>query len=201
MDIKNTQVYGLPEGLLRSGYPMLSTVPGCEKFNEIIAQINFDIMNKNYDNQHIKRGIGLSRAGAGHNNWLKSVVVQMDVEAPQYVWMQIERYQFFTIISSQSKMHRLTKMDLGKIPLVGFDVIELVKDNITDYENHIIDIDDLMAEVPMGLELTAGISTNYMCLKNMYNQRKNHRLKFWTDVFCPWVESLPMAKELICGNA
>lgn len=204
MDIKNTQVYGLPEGLLRSGYPMLSTVPGCEKFNEIIAQINFDIMNKNYDNQHIKRGIGLSRAGAGHNNWLKSVIVQMDVEAPQYVWMQIERYQFFTIISSQSKMHRLTRMNLGYGFLDGC-YSSGAKENaelfISLYKKGNCDIEDMLNNVPMGLELTAGISTNYMCLRNMYHQRKNHRLKFWTEVFCPWVESLPMAKELICGNA
>ena len=166
MDIKNTQVYGLPEGLLRSGYPMLSTVPGCEKFNEIIAQINFEIMNKNYDNQHIKRGIGLSRAGAGHNSWLKSVVVQMDVEAPQYIWMQIERYQFFTIISSQSKMHRLRQ--IVETSCVG-SIYDGVKEMLTDQS--LYDLDSIMTEVPMGLELTAGISTNYMCLKNMYHQR------------------------------
>ena len=68
-------------------------------------------------------------------------------------------------------------------------------------DSEMYDIDSIMMSVPMGLELTAGISTNYMCLRNMYHQRKNHRLAFWREVFCPWVESLPMAKELICGNA
>ena len=126
---------------------------------------------------HVKRAIKLASApiGSGHDNFLKGIIVQMDVEAPQYVWMQIERYQFFTIISSQSKMHTF-KIPKGKT-----------------YEN-------VLDETPMGFELTAGISTNYLCLKNMYHQRKNHRLKFWTEVFCPWVESLPFAKELIIGN-
>lgn len=126
---------------------------------------------------HMKRAFKLASSpiGGGHDNYLKGCIVQMDVEAPQYVWMQIERYQFFTIISSQSKMHSF------KIP------------EDKTYE-------DVLDETPMGFELTAGISTNYMCLKNMYHQRKNHRLKFWREIFCPWVESLPFAKELIIGN-
>ena len=62
-------------------------------------------------------------------------------------------------------------------------------------------LDELLANVPMGLELTAGISTNYLCLKNMFHQRKNHKLKFWTETFVPWVKSLPMAKELITGES
>jgi len=138
-----------------------------------------------------------SPIGSGHSNWLKGVVVQMDVEAPQYVWMQIERYQFFTIISSQSKMHKLMQMDTSNIPTVGSMALDNLGFAKSFYEQGQIPIDELMANVPMGLELTAGITTNYMCLKNMYHQRKNHRLKFWTEVFCPWVESLPMAKELI----
>ncbi len=40
--------------------------------------------------------------------------------------------------------------------------------------------------------------TNYAELRNMYFQRKNHRLKEeWIDTFCKWVESLPYAEEFI----
>lgn len=40
--------------------------------------------------------------------------------------------------------------------------------------------------------------TNYAELRNIYFQRRHHRLhEEWVDVFCKWVESLPYAKELI----
>ena len=44
-------------------------------------------------------------------------------------------------------------------------------------------------------------NTNYAELRNIYHQRKNHRLKEeWRDIFCKWVETLPYAKELIIGD-
>ena len=49
---------------------------------------------------------------------------------------------------------------------------------------------------PAGFELTARLTTNYRCLKNIYMQRKNHRLPEWRE-FCSWIGSLPYAKELI----
>lgn len=40
--------------------------------------------------------------------------------------------------------------------------------------------------------------TNYAELRNMYFQRRSHRLKEeWIDTFCKWIESLPYAEELI----
>lgn len=193
MKIFNTAVYGLEESIIRSGYPMLTEID-----EDLDSQCDC------VGNNHIKRAIKLANAWAGHSNFLKGIIVQMDVEAPQYVWMQIERYQFFTIISSQSKMHRLTRMNLGGGFLDGC-YSSGAKENaelfISLYKKGNCDMEDMLDNVPMGLELTAGISTSYMCLKNMYHQRKQHRLKFWTEIFCPWVESLPMAKELICGNA
>jgi hypothetical protein len=166
MKIFNTQVYGLFESIIRSGYPFKNKVEEFDWFDEFRC-----LMARENDVDRAKR-LANSPIGSGHSNFLKGIIVQMDVEASQYVWMQIERYKFFEIISSQSKMHTF-KIPEGK-------TYEEVLDN-----------------TPMGLELTAGISTNYMCLKNMYHQRKNHRLKFWTEIFCPWVEELPMAKELI----
>ena len=52
---------------------------------------------------------------------------------------------------------------------------------------------------PAGFELTARLTTNYRCLKNIYMQRKNHRLPEWRE-FCSWIESLPYAKELILSR-
>jgi len=39
------------------------------------------------------------------------------------------------------------------------------------------------------------ITTNYLQLKTIYRQRKNHKLPEWR-IFCDWILSLPEFKEL-----
>ena len=52
--------------------------------------------------------------------------------------------------------------------------------------------------LPEGFEQMRTWDTNYAELRNMYFQRRHHRLKEeWVDTFCKWVETLPYAKELI----
>ena len=58
---------------------------------------------------------------------------------------------------------------------------------------------EILYSNPAGFELTARMTTNYRCLKNIYKQRKNHRLPEWRE-FCEWIETLPYAKELIIGE-
>ena len=41
------------------------------------------------------------------------------------------------------------------------------------------------------------ITMNYENVRNMYFQRRNHKLTEWSDSFIKWVESLPYAEELI----
>ena len=53
--------------------------------------------------------------------------------------------------------------------------------------------------LPEGMLQLRTVDTNYAELRNMYFQRRNHRLKEeWIDTFCKWVENLPYADELIC---
>lgn len=54
---------------------------------------------------------------------------------------------------------------------------------------------DVLYNIPSGFRLTARMTTNYRCLKNIYRQRKTHRLPEWR-MFCAWIETLPYAKEL-----
>ena len=142
------------------------------------THVNIDMYDDERMEKHIKRAVKLANAtiGSGHSNFLKGIVVQCDVEAASYVWPQIQRYRFFEIVSSTSKMHTI-KLEDGET------------------------WEDRLGSMIMDYELTAGISTNYMAIKNMYHQRKNHRLKFWNTIFVDWVKSLPMAKELITGES
>ena len=58
---------------------------------------------------------------------------------------------------------------------------------------------EILYSNPAGFQLTARITTNYRCLKNIWRQRKDHRLPEWRE-FCKWIETLPYAEELICYN-
>jgi hypothetical protein len=40
------------------------------------------------------------------------------------------------------------------------------------------------------------ITLNYENLRNIYHQRKNHKLTEWHTI-CKWIETLPYAQELI----
>jgi len=111
-------------------------------------------------------------------------------------------------------MHRISKFKLNSDSFSEYTDIEIklrLKKLIDDYnkdfpDNIIVDkVEEnykkerylnLLYSVPVGLKLTAGMTTNYQQLKTIYFQRKNHRLPKWR-MFCKQLEELPYFKELI----
>lgn len=184
MKIDNVKVYDLWQSIVASGLPMLPEYSETA-FDAGVATLRteYAIAEKTFrTNSHVLRAIKLANtpAGTGHDNFLCGITVSCNVTATQTWWMQFQRYHFAEIVSSQSKMHCLRKM-LGKEKTEGK----------TD--------DELFAECPMGFELTARVITNYRQLKTIYEQRKNHKLAEW-GTFCHYIETLPLAAELITGN-
>ena len=199
LKIFNVRTYGIEESIVASGYPMLAEVPNLdtlERYDYLTGERWFAEQTLE---PHFKRAVSLGNApaGSGHDGFLKGIIVQGDFQMPSYWWPQAQRYHWFDIVSSQSKMHRILQMDLEECCCGTVDeVIVESMQIITDHKDGIGDLEKVLANIPMGLELTARVSTNYLQLKTMYSQRKNHRLKCWTEVFCPFVEELPYAKEL-----
>ena len=58
---------------------------------------------------------------------------------------------------------------------------------------------ELIRLLPEGWLQTRTVTMNYEVLRNIYSQRRNHRLTEWHQ-FCNWVKELPYAKELIIYN-
>lgn len=210
LNITNTRVYGLEESVYASRYPMTAKAPTEEQFKQDIIDI-FTLQGEcRYEgtdifelSPHFKRAKKLARAksGSGHDCFLKGIIVQCDIHAPQYFWQQWQRYHFADIISSQSKMHCITKMDIEQCVMnpVMYMSRECAKDAISLYKAEEFDIDECLANIPLGLEYTARVTMNYLQLKSMYKQRKTHRSKQWKE-YCTWIESLPYAKEFIIGD-
>lgn len=154
------------------------------------------------DSPHFKRAVKLGNtpAGSGHDQFLVGINVQFDLEAPSYLWPEIQRYKFIDFISSMSKMHKLTKFNLGDQCIEGTDqrILAVTQEYIDRYNDNPSNesYENILKNTPMGLQLIAGMSTNYRALKTAYYQRENHRLTGWREVICPWIKSLPYFKEL-----
>lgn len=135
-----------------------------------------------------------------HSHFRVGVVVSFDIVYPQYWSMEFQRYHFAEIVSSTSKMHMLTKMDLESCcneyvsPLIKTHLRTLIdRYNAEPTKENFMKV---ISNVPMGLELGMQVVTNYEQLATIYKQRRHHRLEDW-QVFCDWIETLPMFDELI----
>lgn len=197
--IENTQVYGLSKSIIASG-------------NAMRTEMDDNTLDVQEGDKHFKRAcnLGTTKSGEGHDNFLTGIIVQFDLYAPLYMWKQLQRYHFLDFISSQSTMHRLTKFNVAECCVGDTDEVILERyqqlfNSYYYYEEHNQKEESkqlwrtLVASLPCGFVLGATMTTNYRQLKNIYHQRKNHRLSEWHE-FCSWCESLPYFKELCLGG-
>lgn len=135
--------------------------------------------------KHFKRAkiLASTGAGEGHNCYSKGITIQLDLTADHIFLLQFFRYHFQDTISSMSKMHKLLKMDLEESfdSRVRPETITLLKEMIKEYEESPSPefFEEIVLNVPLGLELTSRITLNYLQLISMYKQRKNHKMKSW----------------------
>lgn len=187
MRISNTNVYGLSSSVARSVYPM-----------SIAREITIADIQNSYSRLPTVGKLGAAPSGSGHDCFLKGIIVQADFYMPQYWWQQAKRYGWFDIISSQSTMHRIGQLKIAEQCTQWTDprAIKICQEYVDKYNHGDCCIDEVLSNVPQGLCLVVGITTNYLQLKTMYKQRKTHRLQGWNKVFKEWVEDLPYIEEL-----
>jgi len=199
-EISGTKVYGLAESLVAAGLPKDTGIieDFFKKQDDIYHDYNCEIRAEKLGNVPI---------GSGHDCFLKGIIVQMNIRYPQYFSLQFQRYHFHDIISSQSKMHKILTFNIDKQCNEYTDIraIELLQECIQQYKkaasieakNHLFK--RILANTPMGFELTMRVSTNYLQLKTIYSQRVNSdakRMDEWR-IFCNWCESLPYFKQFV----
>lgn len=188
LEIHNFRVYDLVESVIACRNAMRTEMPKYtkEEFEESLERA---------------KKLAKCGGGSGHSSFRKGIRVSFDLKYPNYISPELQRYHFFDIVCSSSKMHRLVQMDMdacfNKYVCVG--AREMMKELIAQYK-----IDPcyetfmrVLSNCPQGVELFMRCSTNYEQLATIYRQRKNHRLKEDWGAFCKWIETLPYAKELI----
>ena len=190
MEVSEWNVYDMEESIIASGLPMSAYYYSGDFVRELddVAEA------------HLLRAERLAKnpPGTGHNNFLTGILVSANVSATVKFWAQFERYHFAQIVSSMSTMHRLRQMAMTQSAQFNEKTSPEIIKAFCDLVRSGVDDETIAYSCPMGLELTARITTNYLQLKTMYAQRHNHKLKEWRD-FCDWIEGLPHS-ELITQN-
>lgn len=155
----------------------------------------------------------LIKAGKEHCKFLRMVQVWVDINMPRYWWSEADTYHFGTK-NSCSTMHKLLNNksqitkdmfitneeddDWWNVTVTKLEQMrqEYLKSKDSDEKNRLL----VRAKriLPEGFLQMRTWNTNYAELRNIYFQRKNHRLKEeWSDMFCEWIKTLPYAEELI----
>lgn len=166
------------------------------------------------------------KAGASDRKFLRQILVCVDITAPLYWYKEFDTYKIGTTANSTSTMHKLSStpitMDCFETGDFAEDLI-LYEDSpynppydMKDYWSMFInDLEclrlkynetkdqrywkELVRLLPNGWLQTRTVTLNYEILRNMYTQRRHHRLVEW-HAFCDWVKTLPYAEELILYN-
>lgn len=228
MKFENTEVWGFEHSLRGMRNPKNSwhkndSYYGCD--NDIVCEKcnTNDEGCVNYKNNYIigvndmKLAQTLIKAGSEHCKFMRMIHVAVDVDMPRYWWSEADTYHF-NVKNSCSTMHKLLNNDN---PII-LDMFAICEEDIDWWKYTINKLESLRLEykeiqrttkdsnamnrllvrakrmLPEGFEQMRTWDTNYAELRNMYFQRKHHRLQEeWVDTFCKWVESLPYAEELI----
>lgn len=144
-----------------------------------------------------------TKNGSGHQTFLSGIRVSFDLKYPNYISPELQRYHWIDIVTSSSKMHRLTKMDMDACfnEYVTQNSINQMKQLIKQYNDNPTyeRFMYVISNCPQGVELFMRVSTNYLQLKTIYHQRKTHKLKEDWGNFCKEIRTLPYAQELIVG--
>lgn len=152
--------------------------------------------------KHFKRMCSLGNAipSSGHDCACKSITVSVNIEADQSFWLQWERYHFQDTVSSMSTMHCLCKFEKIDEMFSKYTdprSISILNEHIEEYNNNPTseNFHKVIHNCPQGIELCRRVILNYLQIKTMLSQRKNHKMESWRNGFVELTKQLPYFNE------
>ena len=191
LQIDNWKVYDLKESVIACRNAMRIT-PAQITDEEFNASMPRAIMLAN------------SPSGSGHQTFLSGIRVSFDIKYPNYISPELQRYHWIDIVSSSSKMHRLSSMDMDSCfnKYVTDESKEQMKrlvkkfNETKSYEDFMV----MLSNCPQGIELFMRVSTSYLQIRTIVHQRYNHKLREDWGAFIDFARDLPYAREFIFGE-
>ena len=158
----------------------------------------------------LKLASALANSGTDDGKFLRMIHVQLDVTAPLYWFKEADQYKVGTVTDSCSTMHKIhskefTLDDFSHEHLYSpLHDLKPTVDLLNVYRERFLDTKDkedwwqLIQLLPSSYNQRRTWDLNYAVLRNIYHARRNHKIDEW-HTLCDWIETLPYAKELICG--
>lgn len=146
----------------------------------------------------------LIKAGNEHAKFTRQIFVSMDITAPLYFFKEFDTYKIGTVANSTSSMHRMGSRLLTYSDF-SWDCETDYRNDVLHHINNLIMLwqdsnktnkevwRELIQDLPSSLNQMRTWTSNYQGLRNMYFQRKNHRLQEWRD-FCYIIKKLPYSE-------
>ena len=199
MEFLNTQVFNLQGAFRGMRQPLQSfdKSDSCNFFNSfIIGEKDMELA------QNL-----LSSGSSSDDKFMRQIFVTVDIVAPSYFLSELDTYKVATTRNSSSLQHKGMSRDYTLDDFTfdekdNFDLNQII-DIINKYRRLYKETNDykyfrMMRQLmPMGYEYNITWAANYEVLRNIYFQRKNHRLKEWSEDFMGWIDDLPYCEQLI----
>lgn len=150
----------------------------------------------------------LAGKGRGHDKFLESIQVWLDITAARYWWQEFDTYRVGTTKQSESTMHTITKREFTQNDF-EYPLPEFFLEHLNALRRACIHADGegrdalflaIKAVLPEGFLQRRVVCTNYKVLQNMILQRRTHRLPEWKQfiehirVNARWPHLLPFAR-------
>jgi hypothetical protein len=126
----------------------------------------------------LARAEQLAPMDLGHNKFLESIMIWVNVRAPRYWWQQADTYRISTK-QSESTMHTILRGELTHedfyepISETGLaELNELIKDK---------KLEKVKRRLPESFMQRRVWCMSYKTFRNMFVQRKNHKLEEWRE--------------------
>lgn len=145
----------------------------------------------------------LIEAGAEHRKFLRMIQCWMDVRAPLYWWKQLDAYKVGIVQNSESTMHTLMKDSVSLKDFTWEDsALRQILVEVIDWMDlqraraELASVDpaemerNMIQMLPSCFMQKRTLCINYETLRNIYQQRKDHKLSEWHE-FCKAIEALP----------
>ena len=119
----------------------------------------------------------LAPLGDGHNKYLETMVVWLDIDAPRYFWQQFDTYRVGVSKQSESTMHTMTSRSLQQD-----DFEHPIPEAYLNHLNRGIagkEWESVKHDLPESFLQRRIVCLNYMVLQRIVRQRRSHKLTEW----------------------
>ena len=143
------------------------------------------------------RSAKLAHMDGGHNKFLESIAVWLDITAPRYWWSQFDTYRAGVSKQSESTMHTILRRPLAQEDFEGGIDPEIL--GIINAKISAGNFDGVKRNLPESFLQRRIVTTNYKTILHIVRQRHDHKLTEWQD-FCLAMRGLKCRHYIFGGD-